>query len=76
MALPTVDLLRGDQVRRLTERDELLRPGPYLVGRRGADGRVRAVLQRGMSWLRACRLLEGLPDDFVMRIEAPNATEH
>jgi hypothetical protein len=75
VSLPTVDLLRGDQVRRLTERDELLRPGPYLVGRLDAGGRVRVVLQRGMSWLRACRLLDGLPDDYVMRLEAPGGTK-
>jgi hypothetical protein len=70
MALPSVDLLRGDVLRRHVERDELLRPGPYVVGRRDAHGGVGAVLQRGLSWLRACRLLEGLPDDYVMRIEA------
>jgi hypothetical protein len=67
MALPTVDLTRAPL--QVPQRDELLRPGPYLVGRLAADGSVRVVVRRGMSWLRACQLLEGLPDDYVMRIE-------
>lgn len=71
MALPAADLTRAPLLR-VPQRDELLRPGPYLVGRKAADGSVRVVLRRGMSWLRACQLLEGLPDDYVMRIEQPN----
>lgn len=65
--LPTVDFLRGDSLPRNPAGPP--EQGPYVVGRLAADGSMRAVLQRRLSWLRACRLLEGLPDDYVMRIE-------
>lgn len=70
--LPTADLTRAPLVK-APAREELMRPGPYLVGRKAADGSVHAVLQRGLSWARACRLLEPLPEDFVIRIEAPDS---
>jgi hypothetical protein len=44
--------------------------GPYLVARAAADGGVRLVLRARLSWLRACRLVNGLPDDYVMRLGA------
>lgn len=45
--------------------------GPYLVGRSAADGQgVRLVLRARLSWLRACRLVNGLPADYVMRLGA------
>jgi hypothetical protein len=60
---------------RLPERDKLLEPGPYLVGRIGVDGGVRVVLRRGLTWLRACRLVDPLPEDYGMRLEASEQKE-